>query len=86
MPENENGRVPSPDKGPLNGDSLSSLAGAISSAKLQTVVRLPASKIADVFDMIFRLGYNGNLEVHFAHGRARDMAWFNSRDVEPPEV
>ena len=70
----------------LNGSSLSSLAGARASAKLQVEVRLPASSMSEVLEAIHRLGRTGNLTVNFSNGRAMDLKWASSRDAKPPEV
>jgi hypothetical protein len=86
VPENENGRVPSPGKGTFNGSSLSALTGAVPSAKLQVEVRLPASSMAEVLETIHRLGRTGNLTVNFSNGRAMDLKWASSREAKPPEV
>jgi len=72
--------------GLLNGSSLSSLAGATSSARLQVEVRLPASSMADVLETIHRLGRTGNLTVNFSKGRAMDLKWASSRETNPPDV
>jgi len=73
-------------KGLLNGQSISSLAGAQPKATLQVEVRLPASSMAEVLDVIHRLGRTGNLTVNFHNGRAMDMKWMSSRQEKPPDV
>ena len=70
----------------LNGSSLSGLAGAVASAKLQVEVRLPASSMSEVLETIHRLGRTGNLTVNFSNGRAMDLKWASSREAKPPEV
>ncbi len=70
----------------LNGHSLSSLAGAVPSAKLAVEVRFPASSMSEVLETIHRLGHTGNLTVNFHRGKALDMKWSSSRDTKPPDV
>ena len=70
----------------LNGTSLSSLAGAEPSAKLQVEVRYPASSMAEVMETIHRLGKTGNLTVNFARGKAMDLKWANSMKADAPDV
>jgi len=70
----------------LNGSSLSGLAGASASARLQVEVRLPASSMAEVLETIHRLGYTGGLQVNFHKGKAIDLKWANSRDAKAPDV
>jgi hypothetical protein len=77
---------PAEKKSLLNGSSLSSLAGAVPSAKLQVEIRLPASSIAEALETIHRLGRTGNLTVNFMNGRAMDLKWLSSRETTPPEV
>lgn len=69
----------------LNGSSLSGLAGAVPSAKLQVEVRFPASSMAEALDTIHRLGYSGSLTVDFLNGRAGSMKWHSTRDAKPPD-
>lgn len=80
------GGDPNRAKGLLNGNSLSSLAGAVPSAKLQVEIRLPASSIAEALETIHRLGRTGNLTVNFMNGRAMDLKWASSRETQPPDV
>lgn len=70
----------------LNGHSLSSLEGAVPSAKLQIEVRLPASSMAEVLETIHKLGKTGSLQVNFAHGKAQDLKWANTIEQKPPDV
>lgn len=82
MAENGDGQK----HGSFNGSSLSSLAGAVPSAKLQVEVRLPASSMAEVLETIHRLGKTGNLTVNFAHGKAQDLKWANTIKTDVPEI
>lgn len=81
----ENGAARNPGS-LLNGDSLSSLAGAKPSARLQVEVRLPASSLADALETIHRLGRTGSLTANFHNGRAMDLKWVSSRDAKAPDV
>ncbi len=75
-----------PDRPLLNGHSLSSLAGAVPTAKLQVEVRLPASSMSEVLETIHRLGRTGNLTVNFHNGKALDLKWASSREAKAPDV
>lgn len=70
----------------VNGNSLSSLAGASVSAKTQVEIRFPASSLAEALHTIHRLGRTGKLEVNFHQGKALDMKWLSSRQTDPPDV
>jgi hypothetical protein len=72
--------------GLLNGASLSSLAGAVPSAKVTTEVRLPASSMAEVLDAIHKLGHTGNLQVNFRNGRALDLKFTTTEETKPGGV
>ena len=82
----EQERKPGSNGSLLNGSSLSSLAGASASARLQVEVRLPASSISEVLETIHRLGHTGSLTVNFSKGRAADLKWASSREAKPPDV
>jgi len=77
---------PKDAKGLLNGSSLSSLTGATASAKLQVEVRLPASSIAEVIETVRKLGHTGELQINFAHGKARDLKWKSTRSADTPDI
>jgi hypothetical protein len=69
----------------LNGSSLSNLTGAQPSAKLEVAIRYPATSMAELLDVIHRLGHTGNLQINFLNGHAGDMTWRQSSHAKPPE-
>lgn len=71
---------------PFNGSSLSSLTGAVPSAKLQVEVRFPAASVGEVIDAIRQLNRTGSLTVNFRDGRMMDAKFSSSRDTRVPEV
>ena len=84
--DEKGGRKHGSDGSLLNGSSLSSLTGAVPSAKLEVAVQLPASSLADALERIARLGHTGNLQINFHKGRAQDMRWRTSHDAKAPDV
>jgi hypothetical protein len=86
MAANGNGDGRNHGKVLLNGSSLSSLVGAVPSAKLQVEVRFPVSSMHEVLEAIDRLGHTGGLTINYSHGKARDLKWAFSRETDPPDV
>jgi hypothetical protein len=70
----------------FNGTSLSTLTGAVPTAKVLVEVRLPASSIHEVLETIHRLGYTGQFTLNCKDGKVMDTKWSNSRQIAPPDV
>lgn len=77
-----NGHALNPAK-VFNGSSLISLAGAEAKTKLVSEVRLPASSMPELLEVVHRLGYTGNLQVNFHKGKALDIKWTATSDTKP---
>ena len=70
----------------FNGTSLSTLTGAVPTAKVLVEVRLPASSIDEVLETIHRLGHTGQFILNYHKGKLVDTKWSNTRQVSPPDV